>query len=341
MHWNLGLANTVVLGCGIVALWTADVLSRAGHKVTISAASEYANSTSAAAAGVLVPLFPGDPESNQFKTCMRWAGETLQHMLSTDNNSKFLERMPCYEFGLAGEVEYGFPLYKLDYVDYFSTFTVVNLNRMTAGCDVAIRFDCYLCNSMVFMRSLFNLLKRRGVKFQFFRLNSLADLEKFEADFIFNCTGYQSIFPDPELYPVFGQSMYIPVKNQPAPLFGLGAGEHSVFKHKRGFHVGAYFIPGNGDIRPRGDLYARSVEFVRTGFAELCESVGIEPPPIDITKAERVNAGVRPFRASGPRVETERFGDKLVIHNYGHGAHGWTIGYGSAMEAVALAGLLP
>jgi glycine/D-amino acid oxidase-like deaminating enzyme len=36
-------------------------------------------------------------------------------------------------------------------------------------------------------------------------------------------------------------------------------------------------------------------------------------------------------------VEIDAVGAKLLVHNYGHGAHGWTIGYASAREAVDLA----
>jgi len=43
---------------------------------------------------------------------------------------------------------------------------------------------------------------------------------------------------------------------------------------------------------------------------------------------------LRPFRAMGPRFDTEQLGDKLVIHNYGHGGSGWSLSWGSADIAV-------
>lgn len=45
----------------------------------------------------------------------------------------------------------------------------------------------------------------------------------------------------------------------------------------------------------------------------------------------------RPFRAAGPRIEAERFGRQLVIHNYGHGGSGWSLSWGSAQLAVQMA----
>jgi glycine/D-amino acid oxidase-like deaminating enzyme len=46
---------------------------------------------------------------------------------------------------------------------------------------------------------------------------------------------------------------------------------------------------------------------------------------------------LRPFRATGPRLDTEMLGDTLVVHNYGHGGSGWSLSWGSAAIAVAKA----
>ena len=46
---------------------------------------------------------------------------------------------------------------------------------------------------------------------------------------------------------------------------------------------------------------------------------------------------LRPFRAAGPRLDTERLGDTLVVHNYGHGGSGWSLSWGSSTIAVAKA----
>jgi len=43
---------------------------------------------------------------------------------------------------------------------------------------------------------------------------------------------------------------------------------------------------------------------------------------------------LRPFRAAGPRVETEQVGETLVVHNYGHGGSGWSLSWGSSTLAV-------
>jgi glycine/D-amino acid oxidase-like deaminating enzyme len=48
-------------------------------------------------------------------------------------------------------------------------------------------------------------------------------------------------------------------------------------------------------------------------------------------------AGLRPFRPSGFVVRSEPFGDKVLIHNYGHGGCGVTLSWGTAEMAAKLA----
>jgi len=43
---------------------------------------------------------------------------------------------------------------------------------------------------------------------------------------------------------------------------------------------------------------------------------------------------LRPFRAAGPRLDTEEIGQTLVVHNYGHGGSGWSLSWGSSTIAV-------
>ena len=61
-------------------------------------------------------------------------------------------------------------------------------------------------------------------------------------------------------------------------------------------------------------------------------------PPLDFDPSlvQRALVCLRPFRASGPRLEREQFGDTAVIHNYGHGGSGWSLSWGCATEALRL-----
>jgi hypothetical protein len=72
----------------------------------------------------------------------------------------------------------------------------------------------------------------------------------------------------------------------------------------------------------------------------LCDRLGFDVPNLPLDRLTRVNTGLRPFRPDGPRVEADdgieqgSDGRLRVVHNYGHGAHGWTVGFATAEEAV-------
>jgi len=59
-------------------------------------------------------------------------------------------------------------------------------------------------------------------------------------------------------------------------------------------------------------------------------------PPIraHLDRIFRITVCLRPFRPAGPRMDVERVGDKVVVHNYGHGGSGWSLSWGSADVAV-------
>src|SRR5580698_9442866 len=48
----------------------------------------------------------------------------------------------------------------------------------------------------------------------------------------------------------------------------------------------------------------------------------------------QITVCTRPFRARGPRLDVERVGQKVVVHNYGHGGSGWSLSWGSSGSAV-------
>src|SRR5215472_2294346 len=58
------------------------------------------------------------------------------------------------------------------------------------------------------------------------------------------------------------------------------------------------------------------------------------PVRAELDRIFRVTVCLRPFRAGGPRLEVERVGDKMVVHNYGHGGSGWSLSWGSSSIAV-------
>lgn len=69
-------------------------------------------------------------------------------------------------------------------------------------------------------------------------------------------------------------------------------------------------------------------------------SGSLAPVRAELDRLFDVTVCLRPFRAAGPRLDTEQIGDALVVHNYGHGGSGWSLSWGSSTIAVqkAMAG---
>ncbi|SRR5579859_525234 len=81
------------------------------------------------------------------------------------------------------------------------------------------------------------------------------------------------------------------------------------------------------------------------GGLEGCSTLGTrrgpQPQQLQLTPVRastdlitRITVCTRPFRAQGPRLDTEKVGSKLVVHNYGHGGSGWSLSWGSSTIAV-------
>jgi D-amino-acid oxidase len=88
----------------------------------------------------------------------------------------------------------------------------------------------------------------------------------------------------------------------------------------------------------------RSLALAGAGLAAGCSRRGAGAqrgrlPPVRVAADREIRTvvGLRPFRPSGFCVRADRIGDKLVVHNYGHGGSGVTMSWGTADLAVRLA----
>lgn len=76
-------------------------------------------------------------------------------------------------------------------------------------------------------------------------------------------------------------------------------------------------------------------------------AAGLDGPrrfaPVKVSRDRIIRevVGLRPYRPEGFVVDAERVGDKLLIHNYGHGGAGITLSWGTASLALDLAGDFP
>jgi D-amino-acid oxidase len=327
--------RAAVLGSGIIGLWTAYLLAKRGIGVRIISSSHPMQTTSAAAASVLTPFLPWDPDTALFRKHVKWAADTLTYLKKLPVFDEACRLIDCYECGSNDKLEDSFDVGKLRFLD-FSSFERIELRPSLFGADFAIKYSCYMCAPYVFMPWLINQCENSGVVFEQRTLTRLDEVADLEEEVVFNCLGHHGLFPDPERYGVFGQSVFIPAENNDGLYFGVGLGDYAVFRQPRGYYLGSYFAHGIEEFSPRPEYVEKSLNFVREMLPGLCERLALPLPAIDLSCVHQVRPGVRPFRKSGPRLERQNLFGKIVVHHYGHGAHGWTLGYASARDAIDL-----
>ena len=86
---------------------------------------------------------------------------------------------------------------------------------------------------------------------------------------------------------------------------------------------------------------ARAVPSLNTFPGGLNPEHHFSPVKVSRDRVIREVVGLRPYRAEGFVVEAEHVGNKLFIHNYGHGGAGITLSWGTASLAVDLLSELP
>lgn len=94
---------------------------------------------------------------------------------------------------------------------------------------------------------------------------------------------------------------------------------------------------------PRRQWLGGSVALGALGLLGACAGparrtgLATDAPPLIAARADRISritVCLRPFRAAGPRIETETLASKTVVHHYGHGGSGWSLSWGSAAAAL-------
>jgi D-amino-acid oxidase len=89
-------------------------------------------------------------------------------------------------------------------------------------------------------------------------------------------------------------------------------------------------LTGSGALLALGGCAATRSETFATGR----NAPSLPPVRADLDRLFDITVCLRPFRAAGPRLDTEMIGDTLVVHNYGHGGSGWSLSWGSGTVAV-------
>jgi D-amino-acid oxidase len=104
---------------------------------------------------------------------------------------------------------------------------------------------------------------------------------------------------------------------------------------RRGFLRSA--LIASGVAIGKHPLRLRALAVEPTHFPAQSETRHFAPVKVARNRIIREVVGLRPFRSEGFVVEAERLGQKLLVHNYGHGGAGVTLSWGTASQAADIA----
>lgn len=311
------IKEILILGAGVSGLSTGILLLKRGYIVTIWAKDLPPNTTSDKAAAYWFPYL-----CNPKDKCTIWGKVTFDYFLKEFVNDP---KSGCFK-------RKGIELFtekKSDpwWKDAVPEFKRSSSEDLPSGYIDGYEFDGIIMDTSIYMDYLVNLFNDLGGKII---QKSLSNKQEalHNHDVVVNCTGLGSreLFNDETIYPVRGQT----VKVKPN-------GFDKVLADAEGPNNLAYIIPRTNDIVLGGTDQVNDWNLeVNPGDTKgILERVANLSPQFKTVEVIGESVGLRPTREV-IRVEAEKFGNKTVVHNYGHGGSGFTLSWGCAQDVVEI-----
>ena len=312
--------EAVVVGCGVIGLTTAIRLREAGFRTRIVTKALPSETTSAVAAAVWYPYkaYPRD-------RVLGWSRATLDALCD-------LARDPAAGCSLLPLVD----LFETPVPDPWWKGAVRSFRRATAadlppGYADGYVIEAPLAEPPAFLPYLERRFRAAGGAIDV-RPEGLTSLDALAADgrLVVNCTGLgaAALTGDDALYPIRGQVVRVTnpgLRRSLADEYGRRAISY-IIPRAHDCILGGVAEAGVWDLTPDPAVTATILRRCRE----------LEPRLRDAEVLD-VRVGLRPGRPA-VRLELERRGPRrAVLHNYGHGGAGFTLCWGCADEALALA----
>ncbi|MEU6185681.1 FAD-dependent oxidoreductase [Nocardia sp. NPDC047038] len=313
----------VVLGSGISGLSTAAELLRARHEVIVVSAEPITATTSFLAAAVWFPTAAGPADR-----VLAWSETTFEHLAALAAAGAPGVRM-CASMALYRD-EPAIPAWSRS----VRSFRQADRVDLPPGYGFGFRFEVPLVEMPTYLPFLSAQVHAAGARRVPRAVRSLDDLADLSPDVVVNCAGLRAaeLVGDPEAYPIRGQivrvanpGLSVSVRDEAHPL-----GRAYVHPRANDCVLGGSLDTGEWDTAPDPDL-TRSI-------LRRCRDL---VPGLDGSEVLDAVVGLRPGRRE-VRVEldTAVLPGTPVVHNYGHGGSGITIGHGCALESAALVAAL-
>uniref|UniRef100_A0A8C5Q9X0 D-aspartate oxidase n=1 Tax=Leptobrachium leishanense TaxID=445787 RepID=A0A8C5Q9X0_9ANUR len=320
--------RVAVIGGGLVGLSTAVCISEALPQCTVTVISEKfsPNTTGDVAAGCLIPhAFEETPIQEQ----KYWFRQTFDFLFNIANSAEAAEAGVGFLSGwqvYKAQPEEHFPFWW----DVVLGFRLMTENEMAKFPHHRFgqTFTTLKCQSGLYLPWMEKRFKNNGGDVITKKIDSIWQLNG-KYDIVVNCTGIGSreLIGDPLVYPVKGQVLKVH-----APWL-----KHFI----RDGDGNTYIYPGINDTtlggtRHKNDWSLLPDPNVNKEILDQCSK--LEPSLQGVSVIQDM-AGLRPMR---PAVRLEKEvcymdGRKLhVVHNYGHGAGGFSMHIGTAKKATRL-----
>lgn len=317
----LAFVRVVVVGSGITGLSCAVLLLRAGHEVVVVSADPPERTVSWVAAAVWFPTAAGPAEA-----VARW-GATTYDVLAAEAASGVPGVVLRESLVLAREPYDGLP----DWAAAVGDVRPARADELPPGYAHGLRFAVPLVEMPVYLPHLRSSVERAGARFVERRIDRLDDVLDLRPDVVVNAAGLAAgpLVGDDSGFPVRGQivrvanpGLDLSVRDEQHP-----GGRAYVHPRTHDCILGGTLETDRRDLEPDADETA----------AILARCTDIEPRLAGVRVLETL-VGLRPGR---PAVRVEVDHDLLpvpVVHDYGHGGSGVTIGWGCAADVVRLLG---
>lgn len=313
--------RATVVGSGVAGLTTAINLQRAGWQIRVLSAAPIEALTSHLAAAVWFPTHAGPPEA-----VARWGAQTFEVLagqaLEPGSGVVMRESLALYRFAPG----------RPDWAAAVRDLRPAGPAELPAGYTHGLRFVVPLVQMPVHLPWLVGLFRTAGGTIRVVQITSLDEvLEDGWSELVVNCTGLaaRELADDPSVYPVRGQIVRV---SNPGLTMSMRDEHHPAGR--------AYLHPRTGDCILGGTLdehrWDTDVDPIEAESI-LARCRQLEPRLVDAEVLEHV-VGLRPAR---PTVRVEESatgpGQARLLHNYGHGGSGITLGWGCAQDIATLA----
>ncbi len=321
--------TAAVIGSGVIGLTTALEAQRAGfRRVKIYTEKPPLSTTSVKAGAVFEPYEPGRLDVATINRFVTVGMQRYEEIVDDHPESETGIRM--HDLYIASHAPMDTERYSfLDVLPSRPSYLHAVSDRVPGDYSHAIKVEVPMIDPNFALPWLVGKFVNQGGDIASFQ--KIENIDQFLRDVpervVFNCSGLgaRELIGDTELTPVRGQ---IAVARYSRPGYDYSVLGDDAF----------YAFPRQAQVVLGGSIErGQEEESTTERINEIIEHARLIIPDLKNSDIVLTYAGLRPFRASGPRIEIDdRVIGKTHVVNTGFGGSGWTFCFGAAEKAVGL-----